>query len=52
MCVVFTQGVLRFWLDRGIDGFRVNNVAFLFENSDLRNETFLNDTCTFGSPVS
>ena len=33
------QGVLRFWLERGVDGFRVDAVPFLFESDDLsRNE--------------
>ena len=33
------QAILRFWLDKGVDGFRVVGSAFLFESPDLRNET-------------
>jgi len=36
---IFFQNTLRYWLDFGIDGFRVINTAYLFENSDLQNET-------------
>ncbi|KAK7794169.1 hypothetical protein R5R35_005369 [Gryllus longicercus] len=32
------KNVLRFWLDRGIDGFRVDAVPFLFENATLADE--------------
>ena len=39
------EAILQFWLERGVDGFRVNSVAFLYENQDLTNETFLDDTC-------
>ncbi|XP_065836734.1 alpha-glucosidase-like [Oscarella lobularis] len=35
--------VLRFWLDRGVDGFRVDAFAFLFEDPLLRNETVHGD---------
>ena len=31
--------VLRFWLDMGVDGFRVDAVKFLLEDPKLRNET-------------
>jgi glycosidase len=30
--------VLQFWLDQGVDGFRVDAVAHLFEDEDLRDE--------------
>ena len=34
----FRQDVIRFWLKRGIDGFRVDAVPFLFEDESLRDE--------------
>merc|ERR1712070_1328585 len=33
--VAAMQDVLRFWLERGVDGFRVDAVPFLFESTDL-----------------
>ena len=39
------QNVMRFWLDRGVDGFRINSVAFLYENPDLSDEKFDNVNC-------
>ena len=44
------EAILQFWLERGVDGFRVNSVAFLYENQDLTNETFL-DTCDSNNPT-
>ena len=35
---LWLQRILRFWLDRGVDGFRVVNVQYMFEDADLRNE--------------
>jgi alpha-glucosidase len=32
------QGVLRFWLDRGVDGFRVDVIALLAKDPELRDE--------------
>ena len=32
------QEILRFWLNKGVDGFRVIKVMHLFEDADLRNE--------------
>lgn len=32
------QNVLRFWLDRGVDGFRVDAVPYIFEDAQLRDE--------------
>ena len=44
------ENVLRFWLDLGVDGFRVDAVIFLLEDSQLRNETrdpsFPSQNCT------
>ena len=39
--------VLRFWLDFGVDGFRVDAVAFLLEDPELRNEAV---DVSFSSP--
>ena len=44
------EAILQFWLERGVDGFLVNSVAFLYENQDLTNETFL-DTCDSNNPT-
>ena len=42
--------VLKFWLDLGVDGFRVDAAIFLLEDSELRNETrnpdFPSGNCT------
>lgn len=44
------EDVLRFWLDLGVDGFRVDAAVFLVEDDKLRNETrnpdFPPDNCT------
>ena len=45
------EDILQFWLERGVDGFRVNSVAFLYENQDLTKETFLDDTCDSNDPT-
>lgn len=39
--------VLRFWLDKGVDGFRVDAVYFLFKHSELLDEP-VNPTYVFG----
>eukprot|EP00117_Sycon_ciliatum_P000560 scpid41083/ scgid6578/ Neutral and basic amino acid transport protein rBAT; B(0,+)-type amino acid transport protein; D2h len=41
------EDVLRFWLRRGVDGFRVDAIAFLLEDAEFRNET-----CTLNGSVS
>lgn len=44
------QNVLRFWLDRGVDGFRVDAIADLFEVPDFRDEPpsgLTNDTLAY-----
>lgn len=33
---------MRFWLDNGVDGFRVDAVPYLFEDEDLRDEPLSN----------
>lgn len=30
------QNVMRFWLDKGVDGFRIDAVSFLYERQDLK----------------
>jgi len=38
MHIISIQNVLRFWLAKGADGFRVDAVYHLFEDKELRNE--------------
>lgn len=40
-----------FWLKRGVDGFRINAVSYLYEDEDLRDEPVAgNGTYTSGLP--
>jgi glycosidase len=32
------QGILDFWLNRGVDGFNVRDAGYLYEDYDLRDE--------------
>ena len=43
--------MLRFWLDRDVDGFRVNSVAFLYESQDLTDDVFNDAICDDTDPV-
>jgi len=43
------ERILRFWLDFGVDGFRVINTAYLFESSDLQDEAPTSQKCLLGS---
>ena len=38
---VFFQDILRFWLDKGVDGFRVNSAKYLFEDYELRDQDLI-----------
>ncbi len=42
--------MLRFWLDRGVAGFRLDAVPTLFEDPSLENEEVLSGTNKFGDP--
>ena len=42
--------VLRFWLDRGISGFRMDAVSRLFEDPNLRDDPILPGKNAFGDP--
>ena len=42
--------VLRFWLDRGVSGFRLDAVSRLFEDSDLQDDPFLPGRNAYGDP--
>jgi len=42
--------VLRFWLRRGVDGFRLDAVSRLFEDSELRDDPVLPGTNAYGDP--
>jgi len=43
-------GVLRFWLDRGVAGFRLDAITALFEDPTLRNEPETGGTDSYGDP--
>lgn len=43
-------GVLRFWLDRGVSGFRMDAVSRLFEDPNLHDDPILPGTNAFGDP--
>ena len=42
--------VLRFWMDKGVSGFRIDAVSRLFEDPQLRNDPNLPGTNAFGDP--
>jgi alpha-glucosidase len=42
--------VLRFWLDRGVAGFRLDAVSRLFEDSDLQDDPVLPGRNAYGDP--
>ncbi|QMV18624.1 DUF3459 domain-containing protein [Granulicella sp. 5B5] len=42
--------VLRFWMDKGVSGFRIDAVSRLFEDPQLRNDPSLPGTNAFGDP--
>uniref|UniRef100_A0A8D9FIB2 alpha-glucosidase n=1 Tax=Cacopsylla melanoneura TaxID=428564 RepID=A0A8D9FIB2_9HEMI len=37
------KNVLRYWIERGVDGFRMDAIPYLFESIDLRDEPLAND---------
>ncbi len=43
-------GVMRFWLDRGVAGFRLDAIPTLFEDPQLRDEPVLGGTNAQGDP--
>ncbi|MGA2710095.1 MAG: alpha-glucosidase [Steroidobacteraceae bacterium] len=43
-------GAMRFWLNRGVAGFRLDAIPTLFEDPDLRDERELPGTNAFGDP--
>jgi len=45
------RSILTFWLDRGVDGFRVNVPSYLYENTDLTNDPILPD-CSESNPYN
>ena len=43
------QLILEFWLNRGVDGFRISGIPYFFEDPDLRDEPDLSEPeYTFG----
>jgi alpha-glucosidase len=43
-------GVMRFWLDRGVAGFRIDAVSRLFEDPQLHDDLILPGTNSYGDP--
>ncbi|MDR6642269.1 alpha-glucosidase [Luteibacter sp. 1214] len=43
-------GAIRFWLDRGVDGFRLDAISVLFEDTKLRNDPERPGTNAQGEP--
>jgi len=43
-------GAMRFWLDRGVAGFRLDAITELFEDEQLRDAPVLGGTNAFGDP--
>ena len=44
-------GAMRFWLDRGVAGFRLDAITELFEDPKLRDERVLGGTNALGDPI-
>lgn len=45
------QDILQFWLNRNVDGFRINSVSYFYEDENLRNEPVVgNGNYTSGLP--
>jgi alpha-glucosidase len=42
---------MRFWLDRGVAGFRLDAITTLFEDPELRDEPVVGGTNAYGDPV-
>jgi alpha-glucosidase len=42
--------VMRFWLDRGLAGYRIDAISRLFEDPNFRDEHFLPGTDSYGNP--
>jgi len=43
-------GVMRFWLDRGVSGFRIDAVSRLFEDPRLRDDVIIPGVNVYGDP--
>lgn len=46
----YFEGVFKFWLDIGVDGLYLDQVQYLFEDKDLKNETTTNSYATSNLP--
>lgn len=44
------DGVLRFWMDRGVDGFRIDAISFLYEVAANSDGTYPNEPAAAPSP--
>lgn len=39
--IIFRQNILRYWLDKGVDGFRVDALPFIVEHSSFKDEPLI-----------
>ena len=40
----FLNDILDFWLDEGVDGFRIDAIGYAFEEENFRNEMYIDET--------
>lgn len=40
----FLQDIIRFWLEKGVDGFRIGSVKYMLEAAHLRDEPQVDPT--------
>ncbi len=44
------QNILKFWLDKGVDGFRIDSVMFMYEDAAFPDEQIISDDSLNGYP--
>lgn len=47
---IFQQNVMRFWLDKGVDGFRVDAIPHLVEDETFLDEPLISNLMVNGKP--